>query len=154
MGLFTLTGSRAVLELQEKLEHMITGKDVLDWKDVKKSGEKGADKPGIWSGLDLESFLLDLDNLLELQNTLAAPSAERERLRKYSAADYQRLAVIGRRVFVLALSHVGPSPHHPITEALMHTSSFLHNQKQGDSVLCGCVTQHQNAMHLCVALMI
>jgi hypothetical protein len=58
----------------------------------------------------LDAFLLDLDNLLELQNTLAAPSAERERLRKYSAADYQRLAVIGRRVFVLALSQVGPPP--------------------------------------------
>lgn len=60
----------------------------------------------IGTGLDLEAFMTDLDNLFELQNTLAAPSRERERLRKYSAADYQRLAIIGRRVFVLAITQV------------------------------------------------
>lgn len=32
--------------------------------------------------------MTDLDNLFELQNTLGAPSNQRERLRKYSAADY------------------------------------------------------------------
>jgi hypothetical protein len=62
------------------------------------------------AGLDLESFMTDLDNLLELQNTLAAPSRDRDRLRKYSAADYQRLAIIGRRIFVLSLSQVHPLP--------------------------------------------
>jgi hypothetical protein len=50
--------------------------------------------------------MTDLDNLLELQNALAASSRDRDRLRKYSAADYQRLAIIGRRIFVLCLSQV------------------------------------------------
>lgn len=50
--------------------------------------------------------MTDLDNLLELQNALAAPSRDRDRLRKYSAADYQRLAIIGRRIFVLSLGQV------------------------------------------------
>lgn len=97
----------------------------------------------LWvTGMDVNGFLLDLGQVFELKNAVAAAKFGASKpVRAFSAADVARIAHIARRHLIVAINKVQP-------RCRLHTFSPLETKARSEAFPCHMTALQEHAIFL------